>query len=128
MTEKEKTAYHEAGHCYQAFTASMIAFRSVCIHQDEHDPDQWWGETNFKRSWVADAARASTAVAGAIAEAKAVASENEPRNVNWNVAIRDRILELIHEELPKPEDQQIEHVWPLNVPVVGAPPVAANIT
>jgi hypothetical protein len=33
-----------------------------------------------------------------------------PRDVNWNVAVRDCILELIAEELPKPEEEQEEHV------------------
>lgn len=125
MTEKEKTAWHEAGHCYRAFSASALAFRSVCIYQED---GEWWGDTKFKRSWVAETARAEVAVAGFLAEAKAVASEAGPRDVNWNVEIRDRVLELIIDELPKPEEEQDDHVWPLSVPLDGGGAQVANFT
>jgi hypothetical protein len=125
LTEKEKTAFHEAGHCYRAFLASSLAFKSVCIYEDG---GEWRGATGFRRSWVAEAARAEVAVAGFLAEAKALASMNGLRDVNWNAVVRDRILELIDDELPKPKIQQEEHVWPVNVPLVGGGSQVANFT
>ena len=41
LTEKQKTAYHEGGHCYRAWRYHFLAVKNTCIF--EQPPGEWWG-------------------------------------------------------------------------------------
>ena len=43
LTEKQKTAYHEGGHCYRAWRYHFLAVKNTCIF--EQPPGEWWGKT-----------------------------------------------------------------------------------
>lgn len=122
MDEKEKSAYHEAGHCFRAWSIYSPAVRSVCLSQEG---EEWSGETNIKKSWFPERGFISVALTGMLAEAKAVASEHGAvQQVDSSPNLVETILGIIVNHLPNPGGDP----WEVAVPIVGHGPQNANIT
>lgn len=122
MEEKEKSAYHEAGHCFRAWSIYSPAVRSVCLSQEG---EEWSGETNIKKSWFPVRGFVSVALAGVLSEAKAMASEHGAvQQVASSADLVAAIRDIIVNHLPNPGGDP----WEVDVPIVGHAAQIANIT
>lgn len=131
MIEKEKTAYHEGGHCFRAWKASILATHDTCMMPDDHG--NWWGRTPVRRTELTEAQRAEIALAGLLAEAKAIASEDGGvLNVATSDALAASIAQLfIDHAIPVAGPGfELDHddVYPLQVSIEGEPAREANVT
>lgn len=80
MDEEERTAFHEAGHARIAHHINPSSVHRVRIHQEGGD---WEGETNVNQVDMTDVQRTAIAIAGFLAEARAVAVRDNPaRQIN----------------------------------------------
>jgi len=97
VDEKEKTAYHEGGHCFRAWRANFLATLDTCLKQDA--AGEWWGNTPVRRPRFTHVERAQIALAGILAEAKAVASEDGViRNLASSDVLAGQIAQLFVDE------------------------------
>lgn len=131
MEEKEKTAYHEGGHCFRAWRANFLATLNTCLRQD--GAGNWWGNTPVRRPRFSHVERAQIALTGLLAEAKAVASEDGViRNVASSDALAGQIAQLfVDEQIPVAGpgfELEADNVWDLAVPVAGGGGQVGNVT
>jgi hypothetical protein len=131
VNEKEKTAYHEGGHCFRAGRANFLATETTCLFQDE--AGNWWGSTVLHRSRFKPVQRAQIALAGLLAEAKAVASEGgDIPDVASSEQFAGHIAQLfVDHNIPVagPGFKLGEDAaWEVAVPLVGGGEQAANLT
>jgi len=131
VEEKEKTAYHEGGHCLRAWRANFLATLDTCLKQD--GAGYWWGSTPVRRHRFTHVERAQIALAGLLAEAKAVASEG---GAILNLASSDDLAGLIaqlfvDEAIPVAGpgfELEEDNVWERAVPLAGGGEQVANLT
>lgn len=132
LDEKEKTAYHEAGHCFRGWEYRFFAVHDTCIY--EQPAGKWWGQTPIRRSGFRANQRTQIALAGLLAEAKAVATDaaGELRQVGAIGTVAASIAQLyITQNIPvagrgvklPPDD-----AWPIEIPINRGDPVTAYVT
>jgi hypothetical protein len=131
VDEKEKTAYHEGGHCFRAWRANFLATLDTCLKQDA--AGDWWGNTPVRRPRFTHVERAQIALAGLLAEAKAVASEDGViRNLASFDVLAGQIAQLFGDEAIQVAGPGFEleedNVWELAVPLAGDGEQVANVT
>ena len=131
LDEKGKTAYHEAGHCFRGWRANFFAVNDTCLF--EEPAGEWWGNTPMRRSGFTRPQRTAIALAGLLAEAKAVATDDGPvRHVVNGPGLAASIAQLYAAHVipvagPGVEIQD-DDVWPIHVPIQGGDPVEAYVT
>jgi hypothetical protein len=130
LSEKQKTAYHEGGHCYRAWRYHFLAVQDTCIF--EEPPGEWWGRTPIRRPSFTDAQRTEIALAGLLAEAKAVATdEGEIRLLAIIPGMALSIVQLFEtQDIPVagPGVEFEDDAWPIEVAIQGADTVTAYVT
>ena len=130
LTEKQKTAYHEGGHCYRAWRYHFLAIQNTCIF--EQPPGEWWGKTPIRRQSFTDVQLTEIALAGLLAEAKAVANdEGEIQQLAIIQAMALAIVQLFQtQDIPVagPDVEFEDDAWPIEVAIQGHDTVTAYVT
>ncbi len=130
LSEKQKTAYHEGGHCYRAWRYHFLAVQNTCIF--EQPAGKWWGKTPIRRQSFIDAQRTEIALAGLLAEAKAIATdEGAIQQLAIIPAMALSIVQLFEtQDIPvaAPGVEFEDDAWPIEVAIEGADTVTAYVT
>ncbi len=132
LDDKQKTAFHEGGHCFRAWRANFLATLDTCIQQDEDGG--WWGNTPVRRTPLSPSQRAEIALAGLLAEAKAIASDalGGVQAVATSDQLAADLAQLfVDEEIPVAgPDFELEKddVWSFTIPIVEGEGREANVT
>jgi hypothetical protein len=117
MDDKERCAYHEAGHCVFALPLRPGVVRSVTL---EETAQGWTGTSDIRWPWLEDDDVAAVALAGILAEAKGAAlslDEQPPGGITLSVSdeLLDRLEELYADHL----GNAAENSWQVDVQVAA---------